>query len=392
MSLFLRKQLFHFINWVSRRFFASRLSYSHVQAFLFNNSLKKLVNLARVFLDIRRGTEAVNSRPYLCALEITNICNLHCPFCLTGKGISGGRAVRHMSFGEARNIIDAVADTVYMLQLYTWGEPLLNKDVLRIIEYAKSRNLYVMLSTNATAMTSAYNSKLIESGIDYITVAIDGGSEDTYKKYRIGGNYPQVLANVQNLLAQKRGLGLDHPFVDWQFVVFRHNEHEVDTTERLAYDMGINKFTPLPAYVEDETWLPQGEKYRAATLYNPERLMNCDRPWSHLNVRADGGVASCCYEFFKKDDFGNLGETDFAAIWNNDFFRESRRLLGQARRGEPLSPSHIICHDCIKTGVRPSLIDKNEAPMVMKTIPVKVVAGTPVTAAKTHPAPQPPQP
>jgi len=352
-----RKRLFHFVNWVSRTFFASRLSYAHIEAFLFNNSFKKLYNLAHVHFDIWRGKEVTSSKPYIFVFEVTNVCNLKCPFCLTGKGISGGREVRHMSFEESKKIIDAVADYTYLLQLYTWGEPLLNKDILRIIEYAKQKRMYVMLSTNATAMTSAYNSKLLDSGIDYITVAIDGGSAETYPIYRRGGNYDKVLANVKELLEQKKARKADHPFVEWQFIVFRHNEHEVEATEKMAYEIGINKFTPLPAYVEDEAWLPQGKAYRKTKVLNPERLQNCDRPWSHLNVRADGGVASCCYEFFKKDDFGNFNDNDFDAIWNNAFFRESRKLIRQASRGEELDASDLICRDCLKSGVRPSFVE-----------------------------------
>jgi MoaA/NifB/PqqE/SkfB family radical SAM enzyme len=264
-----------------------------------------------------------------------------------------------MSHADAAKIIDAVADSVYLLQLYTWGEPLLNQDLVPIIKYAKSKNLYVMLSTNATAMTPAYNERLINSGLDYLTVAVDGGSVETYKQYRVGGNYDRVLSNIKDFLQQKKRRGVTRPFVEWQYVVFRHNEHEVKATEQMAYEIGINKFTPLPAYVEDENWLPVGKEYRKTTLYNPERLKNCDRPWSHLNVRADGGVASCCYEFFKKDDFGDLNENTFEAVWNNSLFLESRRLIHQFRvsRGKKIDSSSLICYSCLVSGVRPSYIE-----------------------------------
>jgi MoaA/NifB/PqqE/SkfB family radical SAM enzyme len=360
MNLVIRRHLFHFINWVSRTFFASRLSYSHVRAFLFNNSFRKFFNLLHVHWDIWRGAAITSSKPYIFVLEVTNVCNLKCPFCLTGKGISGGREVRHMSYDEATKIIDAVADTTYLLQLYTWGEPLLNKDLIPIIEYAKRRNVYVMLSTNATAMTSAYNDRLLDSGLDYLTVAVDGGSDETYRKYRVGGNYNKILANIKDLLEKKKARSADHLFVEWQFIVFRHNEHETEATERMAYNIGINKFTPLPAYVEDPDWLPQSKGYKKAELYNPERLRNCDRPWSHLNVRADGGVASCCYEFFKSDDFGDLKSENFQQIWNNAFFQESRKLIHQfsETKGRNLDESKLICHDCLMSGIRPSYIKK----------------------------------
>ena len=95
----LRKYLFRGVNWVSRHFFASRLNYAHIQAFLYNNSWKKFLNLLHVHWDMWQGKPYTNSRPYIFVFEVTNVCNLKCPFCLTGKGISGGRDVRHMTFG-----------------------------------------------------------------------------------------------------------------------------------------------------------------------------------------------------------------------------------------------------------------------------------------------------
>jgi MoaA/NifB/PqqE/SkfB family radical SAM enzyme len=212
-----------------------------------------------------------------------------------------------------------------------------------------------MLSTNATAMTPEYNRRLIDSGIDYITVAIDGGSPETYRIYRVGGSYEKVLANITDLLAQRRARGTRKPFIEWQFIVFRHNEHEVDATERIAYELGIDKFTPLPAYSEDASWLPTDQRFRPQVL-NPERLHKCVRPWTHLNIRADGGVAPCCYEFFKKDDFADMSAESFEGVWNNAKFQQSRRLIGQSRRGHPLEASELICRGCIESGVRPSYV------------------------------------
>ncbi|OGT33673.1 MAG: hypothetical protein A2W28_03095 [Gammaproteobacteria bacterium RBG_16_51_14] len=356
MNLTLRKQLFRAINWISRHFFASRLNFAHIQAFLFNNSFKKFFNFLHVHWAMKRGHPKVKCYPYLFVMEVTNVCNLKCPFCLTGKGISGGRDVRHMEFEEAKKILDQVGDYLYFLQVYTWGEPLLNKDIIKIIEYAKQKNIYVMMSTNATAMTPAYNERLLESEIDYIMVAIDGGSDETYRQYRKGGNYDKVLANVKDMLKQRQEQGGHLPFLEWQYIVFRHNEHEVRSTEQMAYEIGINKFTPLPAYVEDEAWAATDPEYRT-DLGNPERLFNCARPWSHLNVRADGGVASCCYTFFKKDDLGELSSNSFLEIWNNDHFQQARRIIVQARKGEELEKSEIACYDCMRTGIRPSFIE-----------------------------------
>lgn len=97
--------------------------------------------------------------------------------------------------------------------------------------------------------------------------------------------------------------------------------------------------------------MPVGDEYKTKLL-NPERLKNCERPWSHLSVRADGDVASCCYEFFKEDDFGDSGKNSFQEIWNNSFFQESRKLIHQFSKGEELDDSELICRECLKSGVR----------------------------------------
>ncbi len=368
MNLLMRRQIFRSINWVSRHFFASRLNFAHIQAFLFNNSFKKFINFISVQWAMRRGHEKLGCYPYLFVMEVTNICNLKCPFCLTGKGVSGNRDVRHMTFEEAKNILDAVGDYLYFLQVYTWGEPLLNKDLIRIIEYAKRKNIYVMMSTNATAMTASYNKRLIDSEIDYIMVAIDGGSNETYQQYRRGGDYDKVLQNVKDMLSQREEKGGSMPFMEWQYIVFRHNEQEVQSTEQMAYEIGFNKFTPLPAYVEDEAWSATDPEYRT-DIGNPERLFNCDRPWSHLNVRADGGVASCCYTFFKEDDVGALDKDDFRSIWNNEKLQMARRIIVQARKGIELQKSGIACYDCMRTGIRPSFIETpTETQEKMRTI------------------------
>lgn len=351
-----RAVCFRLINWISRKFFASRLSFSHIEAFIFNNSLKKFRNFLNAHYEMMMGNEVVSSYPYLFVFEVTNVCNLKCPFCLTGKGISGGRDVRHMGFEEAKAIIDQVGDYVYLMQLYTWGEPLLNKDIYDIIKYAKQKNIYVMISTNATMLNEANCKRLVDSGIDYVMAAIDGLSDETYKKYRVGGDYVKVMRNLETLLKMKTRQKSPTPFVEWQFIVFKHNEHEVQAAERKAYEMGVSKFTPLPAYVEDEAWLPVGKEYKVE-VFNPERLMNCDRPWTHLNVRADGGVASCCYEFEKKDDFGNFSDGTFMQIWNNKKFAMSRRLIYQKRKGLEMEKSDLICYGCLSGGVRPSYIE-----------------------------------
>ena len=91
----------------------------------------------------------------------------------------------------------------------------------------------------------------------------------------------------------------------------------------------------------------------AVDLGRPESVAKCTRVWTHLNVRADGGVAPCCYEFYKQDDFANIFETPFRQFWNNTMFITAREILSKGLDKAPKSP-YTICHGCVAKGIRPS--------------------------------------
>jgi MoaA/NifB/PqqE/SkfB family radical SAM enzyme len=204
---------------------------------------------------------------------------------------------------------------------------------------------------------------LIESGLDYIKVAIDGISNETNSLYRVGADVSKVMENFELLMRRKKELKSEVPVVEWQFVVFKHNEHEVEEAKRIAKRLGVDYFHALPAYTEDADWIPEREEYKTK-LYDPESIKKCKRLWSHINVRCDGGIAACCYEFFKKDDFGNIFEEPFDEIWNNEITRYSRELCVNPKLLNEERKMDTICYNCVKYEKKPTLniedIEKQE--------------------------------
>ena len=124
-------------------------------------------------------------------LDVTNICTLKCPLCPTGLGVQG-RKKGHMSFSQFKKIIDEIGKYLISIDLFNWGEPLLNKDVYRMIEYAHQRKILTAISTNFQHFSEGGAEEMISSRLDNRILSIDGASQESYEKYRIGGNFQQL--------------------------------------------------------------------------------------------------------------------------------------------------------------------------------------------------------
>ena len=87
--------------------------------------------------------------------------------------------------------------------MHNWGESLLNKQVFEMIAYAQSRNVGTNLSTNFSETTSTDIEGLLDSGLEYLVVSLDGTSAESYATYRIRGRFDNVVANLCELLRRR---------------------------------------------------------------------------------------------------------------------------------------------------------------------------------------------
>ena len=112
-------------------------------------------------------------------------CNLKCPECALGGGFIH-RKMGWMRFDQFKIIARKIKPYCDYLYLHIWGEPLLNRDIFRIIAYA-SDFTKTNISTNGMLITPEIAEKLIQSGVTDIIVSIDGVSQGVYSRYRVGG-------------------------------------------------------------------------------------------------------------------------------------------------------------------------------------------------------------
>ena len=119
-----------------------------------------------------------------------------------------GREKGMMSLDLFKRTIDEMGRYLVRLHLYNWGEPLLNKDVYEMIGYAHKHHIVTCVSTNFTVFSEAAAEKMIASGLDEIILSVDGASQETYEKYRIGGDFNKVVENISMPREKKEGAWL----------------------------------------------------------------------------------------------------------------------------------------------------------------------------------------
>lgn len=276
-------------------------------------------------------------RPLILTIEPTNLCNLRCPLCVTGNG-KMTRKTGLMTFKAYKNILDEIGDYLFYLLLYQQGEPFINQDFIRFIEYAKSKRIFVTTSTNGHYLSPEMARRTVASGIDSMIVSIDGSDQQSYETYRVGGKLSTVLAGIDNLVREKARQGSKTPVIFVQFIVMQHNQHQIPAMERLAKRIGADRFLAKTVQVETmeeaRTWLPEKDQLRRyhteKGVLAPKRTGRgpCLRPWTSSLVNWDGSVVPCCFDKNGSHPLGTLSSTsDFERIWESEKYDTFRAKM-----------------------------------------------------------------
>ena len=287
--------------------------------------------------------------PPVLTVEPTNICNLRCPLCVTGNG-SMARPKGRMDFPTFQRLIDELGNKIIYVILFQQGEPYINHHFLDFVAYAKARRLYVTTSTNAHYFDLETCRRTVESGIDTMIVSVDGATQESYAKYRVGGNLEKVLDGIRHLVAAKKTARRKTPYIYLQFLIFRHNEHEIPVMEKLARSLGVDRFLKKNVQVETlaeaREWLPREERYRRYQLNEDNFVVKsgqgvCPRPWLSTMVNWDGTVVPCCFDKNGKHTTGDMQQSEsFVKIWNALEYHNFRQEMLSRRDGID------ICKNC----------------------------------------------
>ncbi len=327
---------------------------------------RRLNNYLTVLNELKHKMVVCKGYPVWLTIDPTNICTLKCPFCSTGAGLIK-RAPGMMSFENFEKIMDILGPYLLHIDMQNWGEPLLNKDIYRMIARAKRFDINITLSTNFQNFDEQAAVEMIESGLDRLILSIDGASQETYEKHKRGGDFSKAISNIKTLISQKKHLKSFLPHVIWQFLVFRHNEHEIEIAKKMGAELGVDAVGINSAFIavnspEFSDWIPLNNQYSKYDLsgtaqtnagsedfLKPINQAVCNWLWEGIAINWDMTVAPCCGVFLEQEDFGRITDaSQFQQLWNNQHYKVAREFMQSRQTKDP--EINNTCVHCNKIG------------------------------------------
>lgn len=278
---------------------------------------------------------------------------------------------RDLSFENFRSIVDQfpVLDRVV---LHGLGEPLLNKDLPRMISYLKERGTYVLFNSNGIALTAKRGQALIDAGLDEYRLSMDGATRETYATVRGVDAFDKIWRNIKAFILLQQEQDASKPAVSLWFTAMRENVHELPGLIDLASEHGVREiYLQRLVYFEEglahskqalfrrstseelaiirqseQRCQELGITFRAAGSATPTESIvrdfgerpwsGCQRPYTLTYITSSGNVLSCCFapfghrsarEYQEERVLGNVFQESIAEIWRGERYEAFRRAF-----------------------------------------------------------------
>ena len=242
---------------------------------------------------------ALPSRLYI---ECTAACNISCAqaCCAPETGITRTRKAGMLDFELFKRVVDESGPSLGRIDFFNYGEAFLHKRAIEMCEYIKSNfpHIYLYTSTNGLAFNEDQVRRLVHSGIDEVTFSVDGATPDSYAKYRQRGDFEKAIRNLRAAADEKRKAGRDLPFLNWRYILFTHNDSDVemDLARKMATEIGVDRLsweiTDHPENMFSKRFVPGTPEYAriANEVWDNTGLGNAipgATPIARIDVRAN---------------------------------------------------------------------------------------------------------
>lgn len=268
-------------------------------------------------------------------LEVVNRCNYRCPLCKTLD--DDGVTRRVMGVDELARVLGPVAGELTRVILYgTRGEPFLHPDLAGCVAWVKAHTgATVSISTNGSRLATEAAGLVLAAGLDELIVAVDGLTEESYRRYRRGGTLANVVAGIREVRRRRDATGAPTRIV-FQAIPMAANEAELPDLAAFAYDLGVDevRLKASGSVSRSPAFRPVDPRFHPGP---PDPgVLRCPFGLEKVYVDPNGDVFPCCYtEGYPGMRVGNALETSLAELWNSDAMWELRRSFLEQSRFSP---------------------------------------------------------
>lgn len=257
----------------------------------------------------------VRDYPLLVDIELASVCNLSCPMCYTNnvsfkKGVKKG----FMDYGLCTRIIDETAGKVFAVRLSLRGESTLHPNFFDAVRYAKERGVKeVSALTNGSKLDLDFFRKMVNAGIDWITVSIDGIGEE-YNEVRAPLTFSDTIRKLRDIKEYKLRKNLSKPVIKAQGIWPSIRPDPCAYYNILAPLVDLVAYNPLIDYLRKDHDIVYEEDFACPQLY--QRLV----------IGSDGNILLCSNDEEGEEILGNAYKDDIYDVWHGEKLRQIREL------------------------------------------------------------------
>jgi radical SAM protein with 4Fe4S-binding SPASM domain len=310
--------------------------------------------------------------PLIISWNVTKKCNLNCSHCYINAATDEPKndALDELTFEEAKQLIDQIAEVSSPMLILSGGEPLLRKDIFEIIKYGTEKGIKMAMGSNGYLLNNETAKKLKDAGIKTVSISIDSAIPEKHDEFRgVKGSWQKAIDAINAL--RENGI-----LVQVNTTLTQDNYDEIDDIMTLAEKLGVENFhlfflVPTgrggkiadisPAMYEDmiKNTFAKTSRHRlnvkpscAPQFMRIAKDLNLDmRQWIrgcvagmyYCRIFSNGEVTPCPYLPVK---LGNIKEKSFKDIWfNSEIFKALRNpdtLKGKCGECE----YKILCGGC----------------------------------------------
>lgn len=277
--------------------------------------------------------------PFSVAIEITNLCNVKCKFCyhydtdsIKQSGISFG----FMDFELFCKIIDDLCkfpQRLRKLKIGGFGEPLLNKSLPKMISYAKHKKVanYIELYTNGVALNNSLNMQLIEAGLDWINISVNGiDNDDFYKTCGRKIDMDEYIEKIEHLYLNKNNCKLYIKLGDVGYTEQQKNLF-LNKFEKVCDEIFIEK-------IVDNVWTDANLECTNSTIgvfgQNLDYKHVCPHIFTTFLVLHTGKAVACCADWKGEYIIGDFDYESAVDFWKGDKIRNLQIIHLKKKRAQ----------------------------------------------------------
>lgn len=280
------------------------------------------------------------SFPSKVMIQTTSLCNSHCIMC-PYETTSTIQSQGNMEWKLFKKIINECKEhKIERILLYLMNEPLMDKNIVKKINYAKKKNpnSIVHIVSNGNLLNKRLSRKILKSKLDYIEFSVHGIDETNYENIMNKLKFKKTIKGIKEFIELAKKYKKNENYINIKSLNIKKFSNKKEKVVTFWNNLGIKKINYFEAPISragNVKWL----KIKPKT-----KLKGCNSIWRNemIHILYNGDVILCCMDWKRKNVLGNLNNKTINEIWNNNKYQ----LIEKKINGKVKSSDDFICKQC----------------------------------------------